>query len=106
MVSENKKKKKKKKKTRGCTQSRARGKTCPRVMWRRGRIPKCGVKGGGCVTLQKKGGLHCSLWADGLCCGRAKGEKAVGFGNNERDNYLVTSNNNLKLAGGFLMVNG
>jgi hypothetical protein len=107
VVSENKKKeKKKKKKTRGCAQSRARGKTRPRVMWGRGRVLKRGAKGGGCIMLQKKGGLHCSLWADGSRCGRTEGEKDVGFGNNEWDNYLVTSDNNLKLAGGFLVANG
>jgi hypothetical protein len=75
-------------------------------MWGRGCIPKHGAKGGGGVMLQKKGGLHCSLWVDGLRCGRTEGEKDAGFGNNERDNYLVTSDDNFKLAGGFLVANG
>ena len=34
-----------------------------------------------------------------------EGEKDAGFGNDGQENYLVTSNDNLKLAGGFLVVN-
>ena len=39
----------------GTSQSEARGKACPRAMWGRGHIPKCGAKGRGRHRVAEKG---------------------------------------------------